>query len=343
MLDFILKKKSQKAVIIGATSGDTGSAAINGCYQCDLAKIFILHPKGLISEIQRRQMTSFNSPNVYNLALNGNYDQCQEIVKLMLNDNDFLPDQRLLLPVNSINWLRIIGQIIYYFYLSLRMGAPSIKVKYVVPTGNFGDIFAGFIAYKMGLPIGKLIIATNQNDILDRFIKNNAYQRATLQKTLSPSMDIQVSSNFERLLFEYHGRNGQIIADKMAQFKATGSLSVATNILSQIKQIFLSASANDQQIISEMQNIYQQSNYLIDPHTATATHAYQQVKAQLTGPTIALATAHPAKFPEALAAAKLTLPAMPDKLAQLEQLPEFYDSLPAELVAVKNYISQKLS
>jgi threonine synthase len=218
-------KRGERVVIIGATSGDTGSAAIEGCKHCENVDIFILHPHNRVSEVQRRQMTTIFGENIHNIAIEGNFDDCQEMVKASFADQSFLKGTRLV-AVNSINWARIMAQIVYYFHASLQLGGPARSVSFSVPTGNFGDIFAGYLARNMGLPINQLIVATNRNDILHRFMSGNQYVKETLHATLSPSMDIMVSSNFERLLFDMHGRNGAALAGLMDSFKQTGNFSV---------------------------------------------------------------------------------------------------------------------
>ena len=214
LLDYVLEKRGERVVIVGATSGDTGSAAIEGCKHCENVDIFILHPHNRVSEVQRRQMTTIFGENIHNIAIEGNFDDCQEMVKASFADQSFLKGTRLV-AVNSINWARIMAQIVYYFHAALQLGGPARSVSFSVPTGNFGDIFAGYLARNMGLPINQLIVATNRNDILHRFMSGNQYVKETLHATLSPSMDIMVSSNFERLLFDLHGRNGAAIAGLM--------------------------------------------------------------------------------------------------------------------------------
>jgi len=214
LLDHILLKRDERVVIIGATSGDTGSAAIEGCRRCENVDIFILHPHQRVSEVQRRQMTTILGENIHNIAIEGNFDDCQEMVKASFADQSFLKGTRLV-AVNSINWARIMAQIVYYFHAALQLGAPARSVAFSVPTGNFGDIFAGYLARNMGLPVSQLVVATNRNDILHRFMSGNQYFKETLHASLSPSMDIMVSSNFERLLFDLHGRNGVALAELM--------------------------------------------------------------------------------------------------------------------------------
>ena len=219
LLDYVLTKRNERVAILGATSGDTGSAAIEGCRTCEHIDIFIMHPHNRVSEVQRRQMTTAIGPNIFNLAIEGSFDDCQQMVKDFFVDQAFLRGRRLV-AVNSINWARIMAQIVYYFYAAIQLGGPYRAVQFSVPTGNFGDIFAGYLAKKMGLPIEQLVIATNQNDILHRFMAHNRYEKAKLMHTLSPSMDIMISSNFERMLFDLYDNNGKAIAELMESFKA---------------------------------------------------------------------------------------------------------------------------
>lgn len=339
LLDHLLKARNEKAIIVGATSGDTGSAAIYGCMNCENVKIFIIHPKGKTSDIQRKQMTTINRDNVFNLALDGNFDDGQEIVKTLFKEKDFLPEKTHLIAVNSINWARISAQIVYYFYAALRLGAPYKKLSFSVPTGNFGDIFAGYLAKQMGLPIEKLIIATNENDILTRFIKNNSYKREEIRSTLSPSMDIQVSSNFERLLFDYHQKDGKKMSDIMDSFYQEKSMSVDEKILKDICQVFSSERCDDIETVKIMQDIHQKTGEIIDPHTATAIKASNiYLKENNDACVVSLATAHPAKFPKALEQAGLELDKMPEQLDGIFAKEEKYDTIKKSSDLVKQYI-----
>ena len=312
LLEETLANTNQQAVIIGATSGDTGSAAIAGCAHSKRSKIFILHPHNKISEIQRKQMTSQIGKNIFNIAVKGSFDDCQSIIKkLFLNKDNFLPKNSHLISANSINCARILAQIIYYFYSALRVGSPYKKVSFIVPTGNFGDIFAGYLAAQMGLPIEKLIIATNENDILHRFMQKNQYYRQSLKQTLSPSMDIQVASNFERLLFDFHNRDSDKTNKLMHEFNKNNKLQIDDSILNKIRQNFTSYSTSNEQILSQINNCYKRNNIIIDPHTATGVFAETQYSKISRNPIIILATAHPAKFPNAFKKAefKVEIPA----------------------------------
>ena len=245
LLDRALKGRDERAVILGATSGDTGSAAIEGCRRCRNADIFILHPHQRVSDVQRRQMTTVLADNVHNLAVEGNFDDCQEMVKASFADQSFLPDKHRLVAVNSINWARIMAQIVYYFYAGLSLGAPHRQVSFAVPTGNFGDIYAGYLAKRMGLPVSRLIVATNANDILHRFISENRFQRTALQHTLSPSMDIVISSNFERALFDFFDRDSVAVSELMQRFVCQ-PVTVPDLVFEKARSHFDSFSADDE-------------------------------------------------------------------------------------------------
>lgn len=344
--DYFLTKRKQKVTIIGATSGDTGSAAIMGCKACKNADIFILHPYNRVSDVQRKQMTSVIAPNVTNIALKGNFDDCQAMVKKMFSDQSFLKGRKMV-AVNSINWARIMVQIVYYFYAGVRVGVSKKNpVTFSVPTGNFGDIYAGYIAKKMGLPISKLIVATNTNDILTRFIKENDYSTRELIDTLSPSMNIQVSSNFERLLFDAHKNYGleKEVIKLMSDFETTKSLKVGDDILKSITKYFDAYQIDDNETCAIIKDVYGETAEVIDPHTAVGIGAgrkYMKNKAYKGEIIITLATAHPAKFPEAI---KKTLGidvALPNFLSDLMDKEEKMEILPNSLEKVREFISSK--
>lgn len=344
--DYFLTKRKEKVTIIGATSGDTGSAAIMGCKACKNADIFILHPYNRVSDVQRKQMTSVIAPNVTNIALEGNFDDCQAMVKAMFADQSFLKGRKMV-AVNSINWARIMMQIVYYFYAATRVGLnKKHPVTFCVPTGNFGDIYAGYIAQKMGLPISKLIIATNKNDILARFIKNNDYSTKQLIDTLSPSMNIQVSSNFERLLFDAHKNFGleKQVAKLMANFESTKSLKVGDDVLAFILKYFDAYHIDDAETCEIIKDVFSETSEVIDPHTAVgvgAARKYMGSKSYKGELIITLATAHPAKFPEAIKKTLNIDVALPNFLSDLMDKEEKMEILPNDLVAVKNFISTK--
>ncbi|USE39046.1 threonine synthase [Endozoicomonas sp. SCSIO W0465] len=338
LLDHSLTERNEKAIVLGATSGDTGSAAIEGCRHSDRLDIFILHPYQRVSEVQRRQMTTVLDNNVHNIAIQGNFDDCQDMVKRCFADQSFLPENTRLVAVNSINWARIMAQIVYYFHAALALGAPDQPVSFSVPTGNFGDIFAGYIARGMGLPIEKLIVATNNNDILHRFFQNNDYRKQALHQTLSPSMDIMVSSNFERLLFDMHNRRGDAMADLMSGFQKTGNIRVGDSPWQAIREVFDSSRSDDQQVCDTIRTLYNKTGYLADPHTATGIRATEEVLLATQTPAVTLATAHPVKFPDAIVKAGLDAPALPAHIVDLFEREERYEILENDLLSVVAHI-----
>lgn len=334
LLDTLLKKRNRRATVIGATSGDTGSAAIAGLAGSSNVDVYILYPHGRVSEVQRRQMTTVAAPNVHCLAVNGTFDDCQHLVKAMFNDRAF-NEANNLAAVNSINWARILAQIVYYFYAACRVGSPAKKVSFSVPTGNFGDIYAGYLAKQMGLPVDRLIIASNANDILPRCVHTGRYTMREVVKTLSPSMDIQISSNFERLLFDLHGRDAAAIAELMGQLKETGEFTLSPEVHQALQRDFDALSVDDEATSAVMKRIYAQTGQLIDPHTATGVKAAEQI----AGTVITLATAHPAKFPDAVKAATGQHPELPTHLADLFEREERFEVVENSLDAVKSRLS----
>ncbi|WP_339899430.1 threonine synthase [uncultured Gilvimarinus sp.] len=343
LLDYILKKRDQKVVVMGATSGDTGSAAIEGCRRCDNIDIFILHPHNRVSNVQRRQMTTVLEDNVHNIALDGNFDDCQNMVKASFADQSFLPEGRQLVAVNSINWARIMAQIVYYFYASLALGGPARPISFSVPTGNFGDIFAGYLAKRMGLPIDQLVIATNSNDILHRAISANDLSKQQLEHTLSPSMDIMVSSNFERMLFDLYDRDGSKIAQLMEDFKS-GAMHLDENALSRARELFASHRVDDERMLEVIREVFENTEYLLDPHTAIGVEAARATRRNQDVPMVCLATAHPAKFPEAVQKAGQTEdPALPHHMADLFEREERYEVLPNDAETVHKFMSGHLA
>lgn len=344
LLDFILAKRKQKVAVMGATSGDTGSAAIEGCRRCENLDIFILHPYKRVSEVQRRQMTTVLEDNVHNIALEGNFDDCQNMVKASFADQSFLPEGRQLVAVNSINWARIMAQIVYYFYAGLALGAPGRAIAFSVPTGNFGDIFAGYLAKSMGLPIDQLVIATNSNDILHRCISANDHTKQPLVHSLSPSMDIMVSSNFERMLFDLFDRDGAKIKSLMETFKDTGTLVLDNAALSKAQALFSSYRVSDDETIETIRNVFENTEYLLDPHTAIGVLAARNAKRDPSIPMVCLATAHPAKFPEAVkAAGQLEDPVLPHHMRDLFTREERYEILANDISTVQAYLSKNIS
>ena len=336
LLDHTLSERNERAIVLGATSGDTGSAAIEGCRHSERLEIFILHPYQRVSEVQRRQMTTVLANNVHNIAIKGNFDDCQDMVKRCFADQAFLPENTRLVAVNSINWARIMAQVVYYFHAAVALGAPQRAVNFSVPTGNFGDIFAGYIARGMGLPIEQLMVATNNNDILHRFFQHNDYRKKPLHQTLSPSMDIMVSSNFERLLFDMHDRDGSTLAQLMSTFQDNGSIRVSEQAWESIKTLFDSSRSDDQQVCDTIRTLQQRTGYLADPHTATGIRATQAMDSSV--PVVTLATAHPVKFPDAIIQAGLQAPTLPTPMADLLEREERYDVLENNLDTLKTFI-----
>ncbi len=343
LLDYVLKKRDQKVVIMGATSGDTGSAAIEGCRDCENVDIFILHPYQRVSDVQRKQMTSVLEKNVHNIALKGNFDDCQNLVKASFADQSFLPEGRQLVAVNSINWARIMAQIVYYFYAALSLGGPHRAVSFSVPTGNFGDILAGYLAKSMGLPVEQLVIATNSNDILHRCISDNDHSLQELVHSLSPSMDILVSSNFERMLFDLHDRDGAKIKSLMEHFKQSGELNLSEAVLKNARALFSSHRVNDDQTVALIRSVFEQTEYLLDPHTAIGVQAARKTRRSSATPMICLATAHPAKFPEAVKqAGQQQDPALPHHMQDLFEREERYQVIEKDLAKVQSFIQAQL-
>ncbi len=342
LLDYVLEKRHEKVVIMGATSGDTGSAAIEGTKACRNVDIFILHPNGKVSEVQRRQMTTVKGDNIHNIAIEGNFDQAQDMVKASFGDQAFLRGERKLVAVNSINWARIMSQIVYYFYSALNLGAPERPMAYSVPTGNFGDIFAGYMAKKMGLPIEQLIIATNSNDVLHRFMSKNQYEVHPLQHTITPSMDIAVSSNFERLLFDLYDRNGIELAKLMAKMNAkTEVVSLDEAKLAKARELFDSYAVDEDTTVKTMQEVFEETGYLLDPHTAIGVKAARECRRNNRIPMITLGTAHPVKFEEAVERAGYDHPALPHHLTDLMEREERLTVLPADLKTVQEFMANE--
>lgn len=343
LFDYVLKKRNQKVVVMGATSGDTGSAAIEGCRDCENIDIFILHPNKRVSDVQRRQMTTVLTDNVHNIALEGNFDDCQNMVKASFADQSFLPDGRQLVAVNSINWARIMAQIVYYFYAGLALGSPARPVSFSVPTGNFGDIFAGYLAKQMGLPIDQLIIATNSNDILHRCISENDHSKQPLVHSISPSMDIMVSSNFERMLFDLYDRDGAAIKQLMEDFKS-GSMSLAEAPLKKARELFSSYRLDDKETVDVIRNVFENTEYLLDPHTAIGVQAARKKRKSTEVPMVCLATAHPAKFPEAVRqAGQVDDPALPHHMRDLFDREERYTVLENDISKVHAHMASNIN
>jgi threonine synthase len=337
LMDHVLAERDERATIVGATSGDTGGAAIEAFAGRDRTDIFILFPHGKVSPVQQRQMTTSPANNVHALSIDGNFDDCQDLVKAMFNDLAFRDAHRLS-GVNSINWGRIMAQIVYYFSAALTLGSPDRPVSFCVPTGNFGDILAGYAAQRMGLPIERLVIATNDNDILARTIATGSYEMQGVTATTSPSMDIQISSNFERLLFEALDRDAGEVRRLMAQLKQSGSFSLPENALGYIRSKFSADRSNMDETAEVIRSLLDRDGYLIDPHTAIGFKVAR--KSATSGPMVVLSTAHPAKFPDAVYAASGITPALPAHLADLMQRNERLTRLPSDIKQVQQYISR---
>ncbi len=332
-----LKDEPTPLTIIGATSGDTGSAAIAAVAGLPGLRIVMLHPEGRVSEVQRRQMTTVEAANVHNVAIAGTFDDAQAIVKALFNDAAFRARHRLS-AVNSINWARLAAQVVYYVHAAVRLGAPDRPVAFSVPTGNFGDVFAGYVAHQMGLPVSALMVATNENDILARALGAGDYSRRAVQPTASPSMDIQVSSNFERLLFDLHGRNARALADAMATFEATGRMTIPEPLWAEAARLFRPARVDREEMAATLRRALDSTGQLLDPHTAIGLAAARRLADQVEGPVVTLATAHAAKFPEAVEAATGVFPMLPARLAGLFDRPERMTRLPADARAVAAFI-----
>ncbi|HVX72691.1 MAG TPA: threonine synthase [Devosia sp.] len=336
VMDHILGERQARATIVGATSGDTGSAAIEAFRGRDTTDIFILHPNGRTSEVQRRQMTTVLDANIHNIALEGTFDDCQSIVKGLFRTARFREELHLS-GVNSINWGRIVAQIVYYFTAAVSLGAPYRPVTFVVPTGNFGDIFAGYAARRMGLPIANLVIATNSNDILARTLETGTYETGGVVPTISPSMDIQVSSNFERLLFEALGRDSAGLKRLMNGLQQAGHFTIPPTAIAAIREGFAAGRADEAATSATIAGTFRQAGYLLDPHTAVGVAVSNGL--ELGGaPVVTLATAHPAKFPAAVKAATGIEPPLPPWLSDLYDRPERYDILANDQGAVEQFI-----
>ena len=312
-----LVDQNKTAIVFGATSGDTGSAAIDACKEFTAIKSFILIPDGNMSEIQRKQMTTVDKSNVFPILASGTFDDCQDVVKKGFKDRSFLKDSQYLLAVNSINWVRIIGQICYYFYAALKANEFSKPLNFSVPTGNFGNVFACYAASKMGMPLSKIIVAVNSNDILHRFFKDNDYSKNEVSETISPSMDISVASNFERLIYDFYlNRDSDKCSNLYSKFPAE-SIRLDEDIWKKSASLFLSYSIDDNSTFKCMKTYFENSGYIMDPHTAVAADAVTKLNDRLENNTIILATAHPAKFPNALEKAGINLTNVPKNLQKV--------------------------
>jgi threonine synthase len=336
LFDHELGRRGERVTIVGATSGDTGSAAIEALRGRDAVEVFILHPAGRVSEVQRRQMTTVTDANVHNVAIEGTFDDCQDLVKALFADEQTRERLRLS-AVNSINWARVMAQIVYYVRAAARVGHGG-PVSFAVPTGNFGNVFAGYAARRMGVAIPQLVIGSNRNDILSRFLESGRLEMQEVHPTISPSMDIQVSSNLERLLFELYGRDGRAVAELMAEFRAAGAVDVGADRLAQVVEVFDGARLDDDETRAVIEAVYERDDVLIDPHTAVGLGAARAQRRDATTPMVALATAHPAKFPDAVEQATGVRPELPPPLDDLLERPERYETLPNDLGAVRDHL-----
>ena len=338
MFDHVLAARGDRVTIVGATSGDTGGAAIDGVRACRRVEIVMLYPAGRVSDVQRRQMTTVDEPHVRTVAIDGTFDDCQDLVKAMFADAAFREEQRLA-AVNSINWARVMAQVVYYVVALERLGHPAVMS---VPTGNFGNVLAGWIARRMGARVGGLVVASNANDILTRFLATRSMDARAVTPTLSPSMDIQVSSNFERLYFEMLGRDGAATEAGLADFRRSGSLRVDDAAWAAwIEGVFAGYRCDDAATLATMRDVHQRHGMLIDPHTAVGLHAAREHRRRDPRPVVTLATAHPAKFPDAVRRATGRTPELPAHLADLMSRPERVHALPNDLRAVQDFVARR--
>lgn len=337
LFEAVLARRGSRITIVGATSGDTGSAAIAAIAGRANMDIFILHPKGRVSEVQRRQMTTVEADNVHNLAVEGTFDDCQDLVKAAFGDAG-LRDQLGLSAVNSINWARIMAQVVYYFWAAARLGLPGKGVTFAVPTGNFGNVYAGYVAKQMGLPVAQLIVGSNRNDILTRFFETGKMEIKGVEPSLSPSMDIQVSSNFERLLFDIHDRDGAQVREIMAAFREDGRMELEEARWQRALADFDGARYSDEETLAVIKSVHDQTGMLIDPHSAIGVAAGRAKRRDPESPLVALATAHPAKFPDAVEQATGVRPGLPERLADLYERPEFMTAIPNDFGALKDHL-----
>ncbi len=340
LMDHVLAERGERVTIVGATSGDTGGAAVEAFRGRERADMIILFPDGRVSDVQRRMMATATEDNIHAVAIDGTFDDCQAIVKALFNDHAFR-DRVKMSGVNSINWARIVAQTVYYFTAAVALGAPDKAVRFAVPTGNFGDVFAGYVAAQMGLPIERLIVATNVNDILARTLATGAYEPRSVVPTASPAMDIQMSSNFERLLFDASGRNAPAIKAMMEGLAKDRRFSLPADVLANIRKLFSAARTDEAETVATIKEVYAAQQYILDPHTAVGVHVARKLKGEGSGPMIALSTAHPAKFPVAVEAAIGVRPALPPHFADLLDSRERIERLPASVEAVARFVSER--
>ena len=337
LMDEVLATRGERTTIVVATSGDTGGAAIEAFRGRMRADLFVLFPHRRISDVQRRMMTTVEDDNVHALAIEGTFDDCQAIVKGMFNHHAFREQARLS-GVNSINWARIVAQVVYYFTAAVALGSPHRKVAFTVPTGNFGDVYAGYVALCMGLPVDRLVVATNVNDILTRTIATGIYELREVVPTSSPSMDIQVASNFERLLFDIHGRDGRAVRALMASLAQSRRFALSAQALSALRAVFSADRADEDETAATIRTMLRETGHLIDPHTAVGVAVAEKETREPSIPMVVLGTAHPAKFPDAVQAACGVRPPLPEWLADLDRRPERVTTLPVDQMAVERHI-----
>ena len=342
MLDHSLQRKGQHATIVGATSGDTGSAAEEAVRDRRSIDIFMLFPRGRVSEVQRRQMTTITAPNVHNIAVQGTFDDCQDLAKACFNDLAFR-DRHALTAVNSINFARVMAQIVYYFWAAVKLGAPDRPVAFSVASGNFGNVYAGYGARQMGLPVSHFVVATNANDILARFFASGAMTMSEVVPTYSPSMDIQISSNFERLLFDLYGRDGKALAEAMTSFRRTGTLEVGANALGGVRELFDAGRLDDEGTLKAIADCKARFGETLDPHSAVGYEVARHHRRDKSVPMVVLATAHPAKFPDAVEKAVGVRPALPARLANLLDRTERVEGLANDAAALKALIDERMA
>ena len=340
LVDRALVRRGARVTVVGATSGDTGGAAVEAFRGREVIDIFILHPKGCVSDVQRRQMTSAHEANVFNIAIEGTFDDCQALVKALFNDLD-LRDELSLASVNSINWARIMAQSVYFITSALALGVERWPINFAVPTGNFGDIFAGYTAAQLGLPISRLVIATNENDILARTLATGRYKPRGVCATSSPSMDIQVSSNFERLLFEVSGRNGKRVRAMMDDLARAGAIELEAHELEQVRALFSAHRIDEDETAETIRRLYKTNGYLCDPHTAVGVAAAWREQRVCERPVVVMGTAHPAKFPNFVKRASNQHPPVPARLAAQLERDERYDVLPNDAAQLARYVAAR--
>lgn len=340
LMDRALTRRGRSVTVVGATSGDTGGAAIEAFRGRSAIDVFILYPHGRVSDVQRRQMTTATEPNVHAIAIDGTFDDCQNLLKALFNDLA-LRDRLSLAGVNSINWARLVSQIVYYFTAGAALGSPHRPIAFSVPTGNFGDVFAGHVARRMGLPVASLIVATNVNDILARTIETGRYEPRAVTATLSPSMDIQISSNFERLLFEIAGRDARRVVELMSALNTTHAFALNQGEHAALQQAFQTARVGEDETLATIRDVQKACGYLADPHTAVGIASAAKVTRDPSVPTVTLATAHPAKFPDAVARATGAAPPEPAALAGQRGREERFTRLPNSLAAVAEFVTDR--